>query len=135
MYIAKLYYGKTLARLGDKKKAMKVFKDIVDHDVSGELFEAVMEKIKMGKQGKTLFAGNIKKLIKEIEDRIMPIINAGENNKNKITLGYELALLYKEIKNIDKYQELLNGLVEKYSKYGNPELDEDLKIVYTELEG
>ncbi len=140
MYIAKLYYGKTLRALGHKKQALKVFKDIVDHDISGELFEAVLEKISLEKKAKTLFAGNIKKLIKEIEERIMPIMNTSETNmseinEDKIKLGYELALLYKEIKNIDKYQELLRGIVEKYSKNEAGKLDENLKEVYAELEG
>ena len=134
MYIAKLYYGKALNALGEKKKALKEFKEIVDHDISGELFEAVVEKIKLIKSHKSLFGGNIKKLIKEIEERINPIINTSGSNTNKIIIGYELALLYKEIKNNDKTQELLKGLIEKYSKYGDAELLDNLQVVYKELE-
>lgn len=134
MYIGKLYYGKALISLGEKRKALKEFKEIVDNDISGELFEAVLEKIKLIKKEKSIFGGNIKKLIQEIEERIIPIINTSGSNANKITIGFELALLYKEIKNIDKYQELLRGLIEKYSKHGDPELIDRLQIVYKELE-
>lgn len=133
-FIGKLYYAKALNALGEKRKALKEFKDIVEHDISGELFEAVLEKIKLVKNDKSLFGGNIKKLIQEIEERIIPIINTNGGNSNKITIGFELALLYKEIKNIDKYQELLRGLIEKYSKYGDEDLIDRLQIVYQELE-
>ncbi|MDD2371797.1 MAG: hypothetical protein PHQ32_07355 [Firmicutes bacterium] len=134
MFLAKLYYGKTLTALGENKKALKAFNDIVEHDISGELFESVKEKIRLEKKEKSLFRGNMKKLIKEIEERILPVINAGENNENKIILIYELALLYKAIKNIDKYQELLRGLIEKYSKHEDENISENLKLVYKELE-
>ena len=134
IYIGKLYYGKSLNALGERRKALKEFKEIVDHDISGELFEAVIEKIKLVKREKSLFGGNIKKLIQEIEERIIPIINTSGSNANKITIGFELALLYKEIKNFEKYQEILKNLIEKYSKYGDANLLDSLEIVYKELE-
>lgn len=134
IYIGKLYYGKALNGLGEKRKALKEFKEIVDYDINGELFEAVLEKIKLVKKGKSLFGGNIKKMIQEIEERIIPIINTSGSNINKIIIGYELALLYKDIKNIDKYQELLRGLIEKYSKYEDADIIERLKLVSEELD-
>lgn len=134
IYLGRLYYGKALIGLGEKKKALKEFKEIVDYDISGELFEAVLEKIKLVKKEKSLFGGNIKKLIQELEERIIPIINTSGSNLNKITIGFELALLYKEIKNIDKYQELLRGLIEKYSKYEDVEILDRLQIIQKELE-
>ncbi len=134
IYLGKLYYGKALNGLGEKRKALKEFKEIVDYDISGELFEAVLEKIKLVKKEKSLFGGNIKKLIQELEERIIPIINTSGSNVNKITIGFELALLYKEIKNIDKYQELLRGLIDKYSKYEDAEILDRLQMIHKELE-
>jgi tetratricopeptide (TPR) repeat protein len=134
IYIGKLYYGQALNALGEKRKALKEFKEIVDNDISGELFVAVLEKIKLVKRERSLFGGNIKKMIQEIEERIIPIINTSGSNINKITIGYELALLYKDIKNADKYQELLRGLIEKYSKYEDADLVERLKVIYKELD-
>lgn len=134
IYLGRLYYGKALIGLGERRKALKEFKEIVDYDISGELFEAVLEKIKLVKKEKSLFGGNIKKLIQELEERIIPIINTSGSNLNKITIGFELALLYKEIKNIDKYQELLRALIEKYSKYEDVEILDRLEMIRKELE-
>ena len=134
IYLGRLYYGKALIGLGEKRKALKEFKEIVDYDISGELFEAVLEKIELIKKEKSLFRGNIKKLIQELEERIIPIINTSGSNLNKITIGFELALLYKEIKNVDKCQELLRGLIEKFSKYEDVEILDRLQIIKKELE-
>lgn len=135
---ARYYYARVLESLGDRKGALRELNKIF-LSTPGEgtelltYFEAALIRISLIKGVQGLFNRNLKKLVREMETKLIPMGDAQDSIAIRIQLGYELGLLYELLGNPKKAQEIYRKLIDDYNRDTDYSAQTALKKVYSLL--
>lgn len=116
---ARFYYARAIEALGDRKGALKELNRLFEGNPgSGEeldiYFEAALIRISFIKGQPGIFSRNLRKLVHEIEGKLLPLALAGGDKSHELLLTLELSLLYELLQQKEKGDSLLQEITEKY---------------------
>lgn len=135
---ARYYLGAIEEGLGNKERALERYGSILADGWRmppsfGTIAQAGLSRIRLLKDERSMFGRKQKKLIREIEERLLPILDAC-GLEVKIEVLLELALLYRRTGRVTEGEEGLRRLVELYGSEGDYRVCEVMKKVYVALE-
>ena len=132
------YYANAILATGEKKEGTKEFNKLFEKELLLNLdkdlyFQAVLEKISLEREDRSLFSRNLKKLVKELEAWILPGLSGEAEGFRKLELWYQLGLLYKDLKKEKKAQEIFRNLINQYQNLHDEQTELLLKKVYASI--
>ena len=116
---ARFYYARAIEAMGDRKGALKELNRLVEGEPgAGEeldvYFEAALIRISFIKGQPGIFNRNLRKLIHEIEGKLLPLSITGGDKSHELLLTLELSLIYELLQQKEKGDRLLQDVAEKY---------------------
>ena len=132
------YYANAILATGEKKEGTKEFNKLFEKELLLNLdkdlyFQAVLEKISLEREDRSLFSRNLKKLAKELETWILSGFSGEAEGFRKMELWYQLGLLYKDLKKEKKAQEIFRNLINQYQNLHDEQTEQLLKKVYASI--
>lgn len=135
---ALFYQAMSVLGTGDRKEGLKELGRLFSRETLTALepelrSQAVAERIRLEREDKSLFGGNLRKLSRDLREWILPGLAADLPKDRILELWCRLGELYKDLKKDKKAQELYRSLIEEYKDESDPAVAEILRTLYAAL--